>query len=318
MSPPRRQLRPTVGTAGAAALAFIGWKTAANTGSSLGIAVCFAALAAVALDAGWAALATRRVGVTAAIARPDVVVGDSVAVEVQLHGPRHVFTVRVSEGEGGPAAAVEPPGRGPLLATASSRGVRTDVEIETLSHGFCGLLVCSRRHQVELPRVLHVGPRPLVPDDDFPDLVGGFGEGPPRPAPVGDSVRSVRAYTPGDALRQVHWRASARHGDLVVKDVEEPAAPELTMWVDLGGGGHAGEQAARRAAWYAREALRRGYVVVLATHEGRGRVTGPVNSVSAVNCRLAMVVPGTPADPGSTAAGRAVLMVTDTGDRWLH
>lgn len=315
-TPPRGELRPTVGTAGAAALAFVSWKVVASTGQALGIAVCFAALAAIVLDAVWAILATRRVRVTASVARRDIVVGETIVIDVVVEGPHQAFTVRISEGSGGLPKVVDAPGAGPLGATTTTRGVMSGVEIERISNGFCGLAAFSRRERIGLPQALYVGPRPLPPAQPFPELGRGVGDGPARPGPEGDSVRSVRAYVPGDPQRQVHWRSSAHHGDLVVKEVALPSAPALTILVDLGAGGEAGERAARRAGWYTREALRRGYRVMLATHDRTGRVIDVVGSTTEINRRLAVVVPGSPGPSPSPSAGHAVLSVRDTGDCW--
>lgn len=42
----------------------------------------------------------------------------------------------------------------------------------------------------------------------------------------------TREYRRGDALRRVHWRASARHGELMVRQEEQRAYPEATIIVD--------------------------------------------------------------------------------------
>jgi uncharacterized protein (DUF58 family) len=121
---------------------------------------------------------------------------------------------------------------------------------------------------------------------------------------------------PGDPVRRVHWPSSARRGDLVVKEVEEPAAPRLIVALDMGTGGVAGEAAAGRAAWYSYEALRRGYEVVLATAEPAGAVTGRVGPPTDVNQRLARAARGAPHLPASGPGRSAVVMVTAQGDTW--
>jgi uncharacterized protein (DUF58 family) len=42
----------------------------------------------------------------------------------------------------------------------------------------------------------------------------------------------TREYRRGDALRRVHWRASARHGELMVRQEEQRARPEVRLVVD--------------------------------------------------------------------------------------
>lgn len=42
----------------------------------------------------------------------------------------------------------------------------------------------------------------------------------------------TREYRQGDAMRRVHWRASARHGDLMVRQEEQRSFPEARILVD--------------------------------------------------------------------------------------
>ena len=42
----------------------------------------------------------------------------------------------------------------------------------------------------------------------------------------------TREYRSGDAMRRVHWRASARHGDLMVRQEEQRSLPEARVIID--------------------------------------------------------------------------------------
>jgi len=319
MQPPptggwKRQTRATMGTGGALLAAGAGWTAWLATASRLALFVCFAALLAILLDLVLAVVATRRVRATVDETPTDAFVGDSVALSLSVTGPRLAFRVRAFAK--GTFLVVTPPASGRVVAVADAREVVTEVEVEVAGSGLCGLVTCARRLTAPLPRPLAVGPRPLAPPHPFPELFGAWGEGAPRPAAVGDVVRGVRDYVPGDPLRRVHWPNSARRGDLVVKEVEEPGAPRLVVALDLGGGAAAGEAAAARAAWYAYEALRRGYEVVLATAEPGGPVTGRMGPPTDVNQRLARAVRGTPQLPAGGPARAAVVSVTAEGDSW--
>jgi uncharacterized protein (DUF58 family) len=48
----------------------------------------------------------------------------------------------------------------------------------------------------------------------------------------------TREYRRGDALRRVHWRATARHGDLMVRQEEESSFPTARVVVDTRAGGY--------------------------------------------------------------------------------
>ncbi len=310
----KRQTRATAGTAGAFLVAGAAWTAWRANGSRLAVFVCFAALLALVLDFVLAVVATRGVRATVDAIGSDAFVGDSVAFTLSVTGPRLHFRVRAfAKGE---FLAVTPPASGRLTGVTDRREVVTEMEVEVAGSGLCGLVTCARRQTVPLPRPLSVGPRPLAPPHPLPELFGAWGEGAPRPAAVGDVVRGVRDYVPGDPVRRVHWPSSARRGDLVVKEVEEPGAPRLVVALDLGGGAAAGELAAARAAWYAYEALRRGSEVVLATVEPAGPVTGRIGPPTDVNQRLARAVRGTPRLPAGGPARAAVVMVTSEGDSW--
>jgi uncharacterized protein (DUF58 family) len=45
-------------------------------------------------------------------------------------------------------------------------------------------------------------------------------------------VRDVREYVVGDEVRHLHWKATARTGQLMVRDFVDPAQPRLTVLLD--------------------------------------------------------------------------------------
>ncbi|MET0302683.1 MAG: DUF58 domain-containing protein [Microbacteriaceae bacterium] len=47
-----------------------------------------------------------------------------------------------------------------------------------------------------------------------------------------DDDLTTREYRSGDAMRRVHWRASARHGELMVRQEEQRSHPEARILVD--------------------------------------------------------------------------------------
>ncbi|HEX9765541.1 MAG TPA: DUF58 domain-containing protein [Nitriliruptorales bacterium] len=61
-----------------------------------------------------------------------------------------------------------------------------------------------------------------------------------RPAPRGTELAGVRKYVRGDDLRQVHWRTTARRGELYVRQNEAPWAPQGTVLLDARARAHAG------------------------------------------------------------------------------
>jgi len=53
-----------------------------------------------------------------------------------------------------------------------------------------------------------------------------------------DDDLTTREYRAGDALRRVHWRASARHGELMVRQEEHRSHPEARLVLDTRLGGY--------------------------------------------------------------------------------
>jgi uncharacterized protein (DUF58 family) len=63
------------------------------------------------------------------------------------------------------------------------------------------------------------------------DLVE-HGRRPVAAAAVTEDLAALRPYVVGDDLRRVHWRSSARHADLIVRQDEEHHQGLTTLWLD--------------------------------------------------------------------------------------
>lgn len=128
-------------------------------------------------------------------------------------------------------------------------GAGADVEVQHLVHGVrrgrhvIGPLVLEvedpfglvvRRSSVGetsevtvLPRVvdLHDGGLP-VPEHE------GAVRPDPRPAGVGPDDVVARTYQPGDALKRVHWKATAHRGELMVRQEEQESDSHVAVVLD--------------------------------------------------------------------------------------
>lgn len=75
------------------------------------------------------------------------------------------------------------------------------------------------------PRRLHLR---MLPSGRLRDL-----EGPTREVSEGSSsFHQLREYVPGDDLRHIHWRTTARTGELVVKELVDTTRPEVVVILD--------------------------------------------------------------------------------------
>ncbi len=88
-----------------------------------------------------------------------------------------------------------------------------------------------------LPRILPVAPVPHTSGDD----PHGGAHMPTASGRSGEDFYALRQYTVGDDLRRVHWRSTARHGELMVRQHEVPWQGRLTVLLDNRSGSHDAE-----------------------------------------------------------------------------
>ena len=151
--------------------------------------------------------------------------------------------------------------------------------------------------QLVLPEVSPLTPGPV------PDPSSEAGPRTSRSRERADDDVVTREYRDGDALRRVHWRVTARQGELMVRNDEPQAGPHARLIVDTHARGffdaRAGRDASGRASrtvtsatfeWLVRMAAssavhlaERGYSVELVTPTERGAdapiADGPVGDV---------------------------------------
>jgi uncharacterized protein (DUF58 family) len=169
------------------------------------------------------------------------------------------------------------------------------IELRRMVPGIVPLIVTPRT--VVLPRI--------------PVMGGWSGSGEHRPqafaAGSAEDV-SVREYRRGDKLRRVHWRSSARVGDLMVRREEQPWEARATVLLDNRVRAHRGqglgssfEFAVVAAASLVIHLDQHGYAVRLVLADG----TGADETSTAVLERLALV----------TTTQKAVIDTGWTGDQ---
>jgi uncharacterized protein (DUF58 family) len=116
---------------------------------------------------------------------------------------------------------------------APRRGEARTAWVELRSAAPFGVAERRRRFPADattlvLPRVVPLGPLPFV---DLAASREAATEADARRG-QGPDYLGVREFRPGDPIRQVHWRLTARHGELVVRDLEEHRVPRLAVWID--------------------------------------------------------------------------------------
>lgn len=306
---PAATTKPAVAL-GAVSAALFG--IAKTTGSGWLIVLLAGLGAVVVLSVVLPALPLARLGLHVTTGR-DASVGAPLRVRVALHGPRTRVLVKV--GISGEWTAAQSPSEGWLTIVPERRGVYDAVAVDVRCGAPFGLVWWRRRYSCRLDRPLEVGPSPA--DVQVPAPAGSGSQGhESRSAPHrgDDLVRGTRHYRPGDPIKTIHWTASARHGELMVKELEAAAAPPLTIAADLSVGGDEAEHVASWAAGVVVGALDAGIPVTLLTAEREGPVAGPVATRTEVSRRLARATAG---EVGAAPPGAArVVTVDGRGVHW--
>ncbi|WP_337059649.1 DUF58 domain-containing protein [Kineococcus sp. G2] len=94
-----------------------------------------------------------------------------------------------------------------------------------------------------LPRVHRLATSPLG------DAGGSRGPSVGSAAASAPDDASIRAYRVGDDLRRVHWRSTARRGEVMVRSDEHPGHPDAVLLLDDRAGAHHGHGPASSLEW---------------------------------------------------------------------
>ena len=83
----------------------------------------------------------------------------------------------------------------------------------------------ARSELLVLPMPFQVEPLVFAPGDSGLETMARATEDVTNPS-------DIRAYMPGDALKKIHWKLSARKRELVVRRFEEPVLPDALVLMD--------------------------------------------------------------------------------------
>ncbi|HMM97134.1 MAG: DUF58 domain-containing protein [Micrococcales bacterium] len=104
--------------------------------------------------------------------------------------------------------------------------------------------VSGHAEVVVLPRVL-----PLTAGRSLGRGIGSEGSIPHMVALHGEDDQTVREYRDGDDLRRIHWPATARTGDLMVRQEDRPAKRRAVVLLDSRAVGHGGSGRSGSLEW---------------------------------------------------------------------
>lgn len=149
--------------------------------------------------------------------------GKRVAEQVDLASPSgRIFRLHLLSS--GQAAAFLPE------LSYARRGIYPNRNLRLFTAAPFGLVSSTRA--LDLPGELVVYPRlyqtPIPPVSGLEMMAGGKLTG-NRRVSSGAHFAGVRVWQPGDPIKQIHWKSSARGGDLMVKTFDEELAGRLAV-----------------------------------------------------------------------------------------
>ena len=280
LRPPRRLLFTRSGAVFTAGILAVGL-AAVNTGNNLLFLLLGALLGLVALSGLLSEQMVRPISVVRKVPR-GVPVGQPARIRYDItnRGSRlPVYTIELRE-TGLPGAAF-----GPVVPPGETLTIRNDpvfirrgtVPLDTLILATAFPFGLFRKERdLSLPGELVIWPstqRPVRPLDLAGDRSREQGSRASARAVHRGDYRSLREYRPGDDPRDVHWKAAARSGALMVREYEGEDAAGIWVCLDAAAPpGVEAERAVEIAASILARTLREGREVGFAT---QGRVHTP-------------------------------------------
>lgn len=200
-----------------------------------------------------------------------------------------------------------------LRATRRGRFTIGDVAVRTADP----LGLCAHRRTIPAGADILVVPlvTPLAGMPAMSGMRSAAGETAGASAAGGDPDVRIRPYTPGDDIRTIHWRASARRDDLVVRAREPVSHGSAAVVIDHRAAAHRGnapdsslEDAVSLAASICVHILMNDYQLHLTTHTG-AVVAGGGDVIDDVLVGLAEIHPDrSPSFAGVTSHGAGTII----------
>lgn len=203
------------------------------------------------IDAAWGLIVALQVAVLYAVAPGSYTAGDPLQVELQIANDGWLYAPTVTLRDGPDSALAFGTGQRPeryslpplsrleLERTlAARRGQYRLGPLEIGTEGPFGLFAWTRRLYSEreitvLPRLHPLPHWPLEQAEAYGRATRGF-------SPYADPtlVVTTRPMLPGDSLRRIHWKRTARTGSLQVREAEPASGGRGIVVLDLWGGAY--------------------------------------------------------------------------------
>ena len=130
-----------------------------------------------------------------------------------------------------------------------------------------------------------VEPKPVpIPHSEEADADAAFAW---KPKNGGFSENhELRLYAPGDNLRQIHWKLSAKTGKLIIREPMEPDPGRVLVSLVLKGEGDELERLLGRTLWLGRRLIEQQIPFELLSRTGDGIRRARVNNLQALDVAM--------------------------------
>jgi len=175
------------------------------------------------------------------------------------------------------------------LVCTEKRGVHRFGPIHLITRFPFGLFEKARIVPAEENVIVYPG---ITETPKLPDLAWGKNHPGSRKWRWGEEISGLRAAVPEDDHRFIHWRTSARMGQLMVKEfVEELEHPRPVFFDHRGEEGETFEQAVELTATLLRALVRRGVIVTFGTWDEYFPRIATIDDMKSVLRHLALISP---------------------------
>ena len=187
-------------------------------------------------------------------------------------------------------------GSGDFLPTGHCGGLRCKLH-KARMYDFLGLFRFRLRKVPE--RTFLVLPR-AIQQEIPPDLTRYLAQS-WRPKPGGGYAENheIRQYRPGDQLNQIHWKLSAKVGELMLREPMEPERGRMLLTMDLRGTPDELDSKLGQLLWIGRWLAEHQMIYDVCVLTGNGIETWTVSGNDGLDIVIADLLCATPASQGS-------------------
>ena len=182
------------------------------------------------------------------------------------------------------------------LSTAHC-GVVDAVPVKAKVFDYLGLFRFPAGHLEPLRVVIRPNP---VKMEKIPDLEGFLSRA-WRPKPGGGFAENheLRPYRPGDSLNQVHWKLTAKTGDLIIREPMIPEQGLILVTADIRGTAEELDRIFGRLLWLGSFLLEKGLSFEIRALTGGGVQSHPVKDEASLWAAIDTLLGSAPAKEGS-------------------